>query len=254
MTYIEICQARDKFLNLKKNISPEAYRTIENSFNIEYTHNSTAIEGNTLTLLETKTVIEDMISIGGKSLREIYEVVNHNNAFSYVKKCLSENKTFSEEILKNIHSILMDNIQMGEVYRNETVRISGASFKPPIPNEIYYQIKEFYRQIDEFIKKPEFNAVELAAYTHAEFVRIHPFTDGNGRTARLIMNYQLMNNKFLPISISKDSRLQYYDALNYYATSKNISKFYDFILELEYSSLKELTSEFSVERKDEIER
>ena len=215
----------------KHKISRVALSSYEKDFELTFTHNSTAIEGNTLTLIETKVVLEDGISIGGKTLREIYEVVNHKKAYDYVKKCIAENKSLNENTVKDIHSILMDNIMVGGIYRNEEVRISGAGFTPPSGNEMYVQIKEFYEILKD--KEKELNPIELAAWSHAEFVRIHPFIDGNGRTSRLIMNYQLMINGYLPISISKEERLSYYNALEGYATTGDLSCFVDFVVGLE---------------------
>lgn len=201
-----------------------------NAFEIEFTHNSTAIEGNTLTLMETKVVLEDGISIGGKAIREIYEVVNHKKAFRYVKRCIKEGIPLDEKIVKDIHALVMENIIVGGIYRNQEVVISGASHTPPARNEMYVQIKNFFADI---MCEKELNPIELAAWTHAEFVRIHPFQDGNGRTSRLIMNYQLMNCGFLPISIAKENRLDYYNALDKYATEGILDDFANMLAELE---------------------
>lgn len=227
----------------KKNILNQGIHTIdkftissyEKDFELIFTHNSTAIEGNTLTLMETKVVLEDGISIGGKELREIYEVVNHKKAYHYIKKCIAEKKQLNENIIKDIHAILTENIIMGGIYRNQEVRISGAGYTPPTGNDMYIQIKNFYADLEW--KSKELNPIELAAWTHAEFVRIHPFIDGNGRTSRLIMNYQLMINNFLPISIAKGSRLDYYNALEEYAVEGNLKRFLELIETLEEEQL-----------------
>lgn len=186
--------------------------------------------------METKLVLEDGVSVGGKELREIYEVVNHKKAYIYVKKCIAENKPLTENIVKDLHAILTENIIVGGVYRNQEVRISGAGFTPPAGNEMYIQIKNFYEDLKY---KKNLNPIELAAWTHAEFVRIHPFIDGNGRTGRLIMNYQLMRQGFLPILIDKDTRLDYYNALEQYAVDGNLNPFADFAAELEETQLDE---------------
>ncbi len=110
----------------------------------------------------------------------------------------------------------MENVQTGAVYRNVEVRITGAAHKPPPPSEMYWQVKDFFSVLP---KKQDLNAIELASWTHAEFVKIHPFTDGNGRTSRMIMNYQLMAAGFLPVSIAKEKRLEYYEALEAYAVN-----------------------------------
>ena len=180
--------------------------------------------------METKVVLEDGISVGGKALREIYEVVNHKKAFRFVKQCISERLPLSEKIVKDIHALVMENIIVGGIYRNEEVVISGASHIPPTRNEMYIHIKNFFADL---MYKKDLNPIELAAWTHAEFVRIHPFQDGNGRTSRLIMNYQLMNYGFLPISIAKENRLDYYNALDKYAAQGILDNFTNMIAELE---------------------
>ncbi len=221
----------------KDNISAVTLQSYEKDFELTFTHNSTAIEGNTLTIMETKVVLEDGVSIGGKDLREIYEVINHKKAYGYVKKCIAEAKSLDENIVKDLHSILTENIIIGGIYRKEEVRISGAGFTPPAGNEMYIQIKNFYEDLK--IKEKELNPIELSAWTHAEFVRIHPYIDGNGRTSRLLMNYQLLAHGYLPISIAKENRLDYYNALEEYAVNGNLQPFTDFIAELEETQIDE---------------
>ncbi len=233
MSYENLAELKALYNNKKSSIPQETLESYLKAFSIEYTHNSTAIEGNTLTLIQTKTVIEDGISVGGKMLREIYEVLNHEKAFKYVRKCIEENKELDENIIKDIHAITMENIMTGGIYRNVDVYISGAQHTPPSPNEMYRQIKMFYNDLSSNTLNP----IELAAWTHAEFVKIHPFTDGNGRTSRLIMNYQLMKNGYLPISIDKKDRLSYYEALEEYAVNNNLTPFADMIASLEEQQL-----------------
>lgn len=234
MDYNVLLSKKEFYQKNKNTLSDSAVKNYEQAFEIEYTHNSTAIEGNSLSLIETKVLLEDKISIGGKNLREIYEVVNHNKAFQYVKGCIAQAKSLDENRVKDIHAILMENIMIGGVYRNVDVYISGAKHTPPSPNEAYKQVKIFY---GDLLYKSEMNAIELAAWTHAEFVKIHPFIDGNGRTARLIMNYQLMANGFLPISIAKESRLEYFIALESYAVDNDLKPYVDFIAALEEQKL-----------------
>lgn len=207
MDYGLLCEKREQLRQILPSIPDEVLAKFNKAFEIEYTHNSTAIEGNTLTLIQTKAILEDGLSVGGKTLREIYEVANHARAFDYVKECIAEGKPLDEQIVKEIHARLMENIQIGNVYRNVEVRITGSSHRPPPPSEMYWQVKEFFSALSH---KQDMNAVELAAWTHAEFVRIHPFTDGNGRASRMIMNYQLMAAGFLPVSIAKKTRLEYF--------------------------------------------
>ncbi len=232
---LSLLEQKKDFVNANINTLPKA--ALDNysmAFEIEYTHNSTAIEGNTLTLMETKLLLEDKLSVGGKNLREIYEVVNHNKAFAYVSGRIADHLPLDEKAIKDIHALLMDNIIIGGIYRNVDVYISGAQHTPPTPNEMYQQIKNFYidLQIDKY-----HNSIESAAWTHAEFVKIHPFVDGNGRTSRLIMNYQLMAGGYLPISIPKEERLRYFECLEAYAVQGDLTMFTAFIAELEEKRL-----------------
>lgn len=236
MNYNELLRKRDLLNSMIHRIPKDVFLNYQKSFEIEYAHNSTAIEGNTLTLVQTKAILEDNLSVGGKSLRELYEVVNHGKAFTYISKCVRQKKPLSEDIVKDIHSILMENILSGGIYRNVNVRITGAKHKPPVPTEMYYQIKNFFAELPY---KQNLNAIELAAYTHGEFVKIHPFPDGNGRASRLIMNYQLMSDRFLPISIAKENRLEYFEALEAYAVNSDLTDFIEIIAKLEEERLDE---------------
>ena len=236
MNFERISEKKIKYDNNKSKISSVTLSSYEKDFELRFTHNSTAIEGNTLTLMETKLVLEDGVSVGGKELCEIYEVINHKKAYVYVKKCIKNNKPLTENIVKDLHAILTENIITGGIYRNQEVRISGAGFTPPAGNEMYIQIKNFYEDLK---CQTNLNAIELAAWTHAEFVRIHPFIYGNGRTGRLLMNYQLMLHGFLPVSVDKNTRLDYYNALEQYAADGDLKPFADFIADLEEKQLDE---------------
>lgn len=246
MIKTSLLEKQEFYNKYNKILSKELQEKIDTAFDIDYTYNSTTIEGNTLTLIETKTVLEDKIAIGGKKLREIYEVINHSKAFSYIKECIEKKEELDENKIKDINQILTENIIQGGIYRNTDVIITGATHTPPTPNEMYNQLRFFYEDLKEKAKKMD--AIELAAWTHAEFVKIHPFPDGNGRTSRLIMNYQLMNNDFLPISINEKDRLEYYNALDEYAITGNIQSFKNLVEELEEKRLDEINKIIEQER------
>ncbi len=234
MNLSEVLEKQKRYEAARDTFPEMTVASYEKAFEIEFAHNSTAIEGNTLTLMETKVVLEDGIAIGGKSLREIYEVINHKKAYQYVKDCIKEGVALDEKIVKDIHALLMANILVGGVYRKEDVVISDASHTPPAGSEMYAQIKNFYMELTE---KSSLNGIELAAWTHAEFVRIHPFLDGNGRTSRLLMNYQLLKNGFLPVSVAKEDQLDYYNALDKYATEGDLQPFMELVATLEETRL-----------------
>lgn len=239
MNWELLFQKKEQLDQIRNTLPKESLESFDRSFDIEYAHNSTAIEGNTLTLIQTKAILEDGLSVGGKTIREIYEVANHAKAFTYVKKRIAEGHPLDEAVMKDIHALLMENILIGGIYRNVEVRISGAGFRPPSPNEMYRQIQDFFADLPY---RTDSNAIELAAWTHAEFVKIHPFVDGNGRTSRMLMNYQLMAQGFLPVSIAKEDRLEYFDALEAYAVSGNLIPFTDLIAALEEVRLDEYLS------------
>jgi Fic family protein len=219
-----------KHMHILSNEILENYNT---DFEINFTHDSTAMEGNTLTLRETKLLLEDKISVGSKDLREIYEVINHGKAWDYVKEVIEKRKCLDEKIIKKIHRILMENIMEGGKYRDTDVKITGAKHSPPHPFIAKIELGEFFKTLEN----NDFDEISYSAYTHAEFVRIHPFPDGNGRVSRIIMNYQLVKNGFLPISIKTKDKNQYYDALEEYGVKNNLNPFIEMISELEEEQL-----------------
>ena len=247
MSYNTLLEKQQIYINNLHLIPKDVLEKIQAAFYIEFTHNSTAIEGNTLTLIETKVVLEDNVAIGGKKLREIYEVLNNHKATLYVEKCVDVGLTLDEKIVKDIHAIINENIIVGGVYRNEVVAITGANFKPPVGQKMYQEVKDFFKDLSE---RTDLNPIELAAWTHAEFVRIHPFIDGNGRTSRQIMNYQLMMNGFPPITVSAKNALAYYEALDKYGSEKDLKPFTKFVAELVEDRLDEFIEIISISSKN----
>lgn len=243
MDRIRLDDKRRRVAALLGEAPTEVVARFARSFDVEYAHNSTAIEGNTLSLIQTKVILEDGLSVGGKALREIYEVANHDRAFSYVKRAVAEGRLLDEEMLKDIHALLMENIMDGGVYRNVEVRITGAGFRPPAPQEMFQQMRLFFADMPR--QREKLNAIEWAAWTQAEFVRIHPFPDGNGRTARMLMNLQLLTEGFQPISIAKEERLAYYEALEAYAVRGELAPFAEMVAALEGARLDEYLAAFA---------
>lgn len=180
---------------------------------LEWTYNSNAIEGNTLTMNETKIVLEG-ITVGGKTMREHLEVINHHDAIQYVEEIVNKKDPLSEWQIKNLHRLVLKGIddEYAGVYRDQQVFISGAKHTPPahyLISEKMMQMMNWYH--DEGIK---LHPVVRGAMLHAIFVGIHPFIDGNGRTSRLLLNLELMKDGFPPIVIKVKNRLAYYEALD----------------------------------------
>ncbi|MBP3194101.1 MAG: Fic family protein [Cardiobacteriaceae bacterium] len=204
-------------IEIKKSLLQASKNKLDKSFyedfRLRFTYNSNAIEGNTLSLQETKVVLEG-ITIGGKTLREHFEVINHQEAIFFIEELVRKKVAISEQIIREIHYLVLKNINDKEAgkYRSCNVLISGAQHIPP---ESYVISQEMEKLIDlyrnEWGKK---NAVIRASRLHIFLVKIHPFIDGNGRTSRLLMNLELLKNNYPAISIKNTQRVQYYQALD----------------------------------------
>ena len=191
---------------------------------LRWTYHSNAIEGNTLTLKETKVALEG-ITIGGKTLREHFEAINHKDAILFMEDLAQKEDKLSEYSIKQIHSLILKNIddENKGKYRTTNVIISGAEHKPPQSFEVQSQMQEFIKKYNENITK--LHPIELASFIHIEFVKIHPFIDGNGRTSRLLMNLELIKAGFPPVVIELEDRLEYYKALDIAHTENDYKPF-----------------------------
>ena len=224
-------------LNSKRPLSTATLKSLKESNILDFTYHSNAIEGNTLTLRETKVVLEG-ITIGGKSVTEHLEVINHKEAILFLEELVNNNEQLSEWNIKNIHSIILKEIHSDNAgkYRNENVRISGAKH---IPTEHIKVPEEMENLINNYKDWGNYHPLIKSALLHGEFVFIHPFIDGNGRTARLLMNFEAMKHGYLPIIIRKDARLKYYDALEKAAIEHDYTDFIKLIVEEEIKMLDE---------------
>ncbi len=215
-------------------------RNLENDFQIKYIYNSNAIEGNTLTLKETKVVLEG-ITIGGKTLREHFEVINHAEAILYIEDMIKNKEELSEYVIKSIHSLILKNIDNDNAgkYRNQNVIISGAEHIPPDYVLVQDKMEEF---INWYKTCSNIHPVLKAAKLHVDFVGIHPFIDGNGRVSRLIMNLELLKSGYQALNIRNDKKSAYYEALDIAHCHNDYSLFYNLIAEYELERLKEITA------------
>lgn len=180
---------------------------------LDWTYNSNAIEGNTLTLIETKVVIEDGITIGQKTLREHFEAINHHHAIHLVEDLVGRVETVTEKTIKSIHHLVLKNIDdtIAGQYRTGNVLIAGAGFIPPS----HFHVPEKMARLIHWYEGEArtLHPVDRAARLHTRFVEIHPFMDGNGRTARLLLNFELMRNGYPVAIILREDRQAYFTAL-----------------------------------------
>ena len=192
---------------------------LKEEFVVEYTYNSNAIEGNTLTLRETDLVLRGL-TIEQKPLKDHMEAVGHKEAFNFVSELVKENVPISESIIKQIHYlVLADKREDRGVYRRVPVRIMGAQHEPVQPYLIEPKMEQL---LHDFVERKEHIVTKLARF-HIEFEGIHPFIDGNGRTGRLLVNLELMKKGYTPIDIKFADRVSYYNAFDEYYAKHNLS-------------------------------
>lgn len=205
-------------------LPPEIVSNLHEDLVLRWTYNSNAIEGNTLTLKETKVALEG-ITIGGKTIREHFEAINHREAIYFVEDLVRKDEPLSERQIKLIHQLILKNIDDANagIYRKTNVIISGAEYLPPDALHVAEEMAKFIEWYKT--KAPSLHPVERAARIHSDFVKIHPFTDGNGRTARLLMNFELMKSGFPPVVLPVERRLEYYESLDTAHTKNDYQSF-----------------------------
>lgn len=220
---IPILEEKLDTLKTRRSLTEGELERLNEEFVTEYTYNSNAIEGNTLTLRETDMVLRGL-TVERKSLKEHLEVIGHKEAFDYIRQLISENAEISEKVIKDIHYlVLADKKEDRGRYRRVPVRIMGAAHEPVQPYLIVPKMEELLEQY----KNSEEDIVTKLARFHIEFEGIHPFIDGNGRTGRLLVNLELMKAGYPPIDIKFTDRLKYYEAFDEYHAKHNVSAMAD---------------------------
>jgi len=217
---------------------------IAQALELEYTFESNRIEGNTLTLRETDLIVNEGLTISGKSMREHLEAINHKDAIDYVKELASKTTDLNEREVLTIHNLILRGIQPENAgkYRRVQVMIQGSTHMPPQPYLVQKEMEDYflwYRRYEKVL-----HPVVLAAEMHERLVTIHPFIDGNGRTARLVMNLILLRHGYVIANIKGEyqSRMEYYTALETVQTSQNRDAFCLFSAHVEKAALERYLS------------
>ena len=223
----------------QKPLESSQLQKLQSYFNLAYTYESNRIEGNTLSLQETNLVVNEGITIGGKTLQEHLEAINHQEAIHFIEQLVVNLQTFNKSVLLQLHQLILMGIDTKNagVFRTVEVRISGSKHLPPSPlllNDLMDGYFEFYE-----LNKRTMHPVLLAAEMHERLVTIHPFIDGNGRTARLVMNLILLQNGYTLVNIKGNlkNRLKYYQALEQVQLNHEHTEFYKLILSSAEKSL-----------------
>ena len=207
-------------LDSKRPLTEGEVERLTEEFVVEYTYNSNAIEGNTLTLRETDMVLRGL-TIAQKPLKDHMEAVGHKEAFDFVRDLVKDQEPLSERIIKQIHYlVLADKKDDRGVYRRVPVRIMGAKHEPVQP----YLIQPKMEQLLESYNNSKEHIIPRLARFHIEFEGIHPFIDGNGRTGRLLINLELMKAGYPPIDIKFTDRIAYYNAFDEYHVKHNLGE------------------------------
>ncbi|OXE99149.1 helix-turn-helix protein [Flavobacterium araucananum] len=216
----------------------DSYR-ITQALELEYTFESNRIEGNTMTLRETDLVINEGLTISGKSMREHLEAINHQEAIGFIKDLMQRNVSLNERDLLSIHNLILRGIIPEDAgrYRKVQVMIKGSTHMPPQPFMVAKEMEDYFIWYE--INKNKLHPVILAAEMHERLVTIHPFIDGNGRTSRLVMNLILLQKGYIIANIKGDydSRMQYYQTLETAQTKNNKEDFLLFVAQIEKENL-----------------
>jgi Fic family protein len=217
---------------------------ISQALELEYIFESNRIEGNTLTLRETDLVINEGLTVSGKSMREHLEAINHVEAIGYIKQLVDRNFNINERELLSVHNLILRGILPEDAgrYRKVQVMIKGSSHMPPQPYLVAKQMEDYFIWMDQ--QKNKLHPVVLAAELHERLVTIHPFIDGNGRTSRLIMNFILLQHGYVIANIKGDyeTRMKYYQTLETAQTTNNKEDFILFVAQIEKECLERYLS------------
>jgi Fic family protein len=212
---------------------------LKNYYRIGLTWSSNAIEGNTLTISETKVVLEDDLTIGGRPLRDFYETVGHGKAYDFMFTLIGERRISVSDI-KTMHRLFYKEIdeENAGIWWKQPVVVSGSEYVFPRPDEL----DERMSKLDAWIVKEreKYHPVTFAGLLHLKFVSVHPFIDGNGRTGRLIMNLALIQGGYQLAIIPPVLRAEYNDTIRQYQNKGNPEPFCDFIALRAYETQKEI--------------
>ena len=243
----------------RRPLTPEEVKELDAYFRIETTYSSNALEGNSLDITETKILLEDGITVGGKPIRDCYEAVGHAKAYDFMLEAARSNPfSFSEDMILRLHKLFYAGIDTDNagIYREHKVFITGTEYMPPEPGEVPSLMKGMVESLVE--KWGSVHPIRLAAFAHQKLVDIHPFVDGNGRTARLLMNLILINRGYQIVNIPPVLRREYTTAIDMSrrsgrAVGEALAKF---IAECEIESQKDFCRMFRIKlpKREDIAR
>lgn len=217
-TLQDLLQKADSYkqkISSARPLEKDELKSLDDYFRIGFTYSSNALEGNTLTISETKILLEDGITVGGRPLKDCYEAVGHGTAYDFMLELARQpDMDITEDTIKKLHRLFYQKVDADHAgsYRTIQVYISGTEYIPPSPDDVPLLMKELVNKLNS--SRSAVHPIELAAMAHKRLVDIHPFVDGNGRTARLLMNLILVNAGYGVVSIPPVLRNDYINALS----------------------------------------
>ena len=226
-------------ISLVKPFEGHMLEELKEYYRIGLTWSSNAIEGNTMTISETKVILEDGLTVGGRPLRDFYETVGHGEAYDFMFSMIKK-KTIDQKDIKTIHYLFyrkIDETQAG-IWRTERILVSGSQYPFPKPEDIQEQMQALENWINQ--ERNRYHPVRFAALLHLKFVSIHPFIDGNGRTSRLLMNLALIQKGYQLAIIPPILRTEYNDTIRQYQNKGKENPFCELIAERVFETQKEI--------------
>ncbi len=236
MSVKEVEALKQAIIDKKKKLTKKTLKEICEEFDKSYIYESTSFENGDFTYEDVVFLLEDHSrQFPDKSEAVRKAIINNFHAIQRVHRLVSEGVQYDENIVKDLHQILVEGIIVGGVYRTRDLFILGAKHVPPTYLKIYSKMDRYFADLNN----PELKGLKKAAFAHLQILKIYPFMDANGRLARLLLNYQLELEGFLPISITRSIRDNYYNAIDEYKINKKIEPFTEFIASLEEIRIKE---------------
>lgn len=235
MNYQDIIEKKNKLSEVRERLSQDTINAYTEAFHLIYAYNSAAISGNSISFVEAKVILDDNTSIAGKSLNEIFELINHRTACTLINEALRQGLKLNSAFIIKLYEILTRNIEASHLETRVHSKIKEINQSPLKEPELSEKIDQL---LDKAYKNKErLNPIENSVLLHLDFIILSPFPSYNGVIARMIGNYLLMVNEFLPISISNDEKLIYFDSAETYAKTGNYKNLLDLVYELESNQL-----------------
>jgi Fic family protein len=232
----EVEALKEQLLNKKKTMTKEELQEICEEFDKRFIYESTSFDNDDFTFEDVNFLLEDHSrEFPDKKPNRRKEIINNYHAINMVHRLVGKQVELNESTVKDLHQILVDGIITGGVYRTRDLFILGAKHVPPTYLKIFKKMDAYFHDL----KNPEFTGLKKAAFAHLQLLKIYPFMDANGRLARLLLNYQLELDGYLPVSITREQRDAYFKNIDEFKINKKIEPFTEFLAELEAKRIKE---------------